>query len=306
MLGQTAILSFLKLFPLKFKLTFAAKKYPMDSLRPLLITYAYNIVGIYEDAKDIVQDAYVKFLGIDSEKIENKKAYLVRTVINLAINFKNRQKKLRAQYPGQWLPEPIAIENADLMINKKELLSYSLLVLLEKLNARQRAVFILKEAFDYDHEEIAETLGITVENSRKLLSRAKDQLQTAPQVSRQTISRNYLEKFLKILQTGDTIELENLLTEDIRVISDGGGKAVAFMNQITGRKNVTSLLKGLFQKFYGKAEIKVGFVNQERALFYYENGKIVTCQVLSIRNEVITDIYFMRNPEKLRLLQNIS
>jgi RNA polymerase sigma factor (sigma-70 family) len=278
----------------------------MESLRPLLTTYAYNITGSYEDAKDIVQDAYVKFMQIDSETIENKKSYLIRIVINLAINFKNRQKKSIAQYPGQWLPEPIAAENADMYINQKEVLSYSLMVLLEKLNARQRAVFILKEAFEYTHEEIADTLSMSVENSRKLLSRAKDQLQSSARVATQNVSRSYLHKFLHILKTGDTIQLEQLLVEDIQVTSDGGGKAVAFTNRITGRKDVTNLLTGLFKKFYTDVKIVVGFVNHQPALFYFENDKLVTCQILSVENDRITDIFFIRNPDKLLTLQKIS
>jgi RNA polymerase sigma factor (sigma-70 family) len=278
----------------------------MESLRPLLTTYAYNITGSYEDAKDIVQDAYVKFMQIDSETIENKKSYLIRIVINLAINFKNRQKKSIAQYPGQWLPEPIASENADMYINQKEVLSYSLMVLLEKLNARQRAVFILKEAFEYTHEEIADTLSMSVENSRKLLSRAKDQLQSSARVATQNVSRSYLHKFLHILKTGDTIQLEQLLVEDIQVTSDGGGKAVAFTNRITGRKDVTNLLTGLFKKFYTDVKIVVGFVNHQPALFYFENDKLVTCQILSVENDRITDIFFIRNPDKLLTLQKIS
>ena len=277
----------------------------MESLRPLLTTYAYNITGTYEDAKDIVQDAYIKFMEMNTENIENKKSYLIRMVVNLAINFKNRQKKLIAQYPGQWLPEPIATEHADTSINRKEVLSYSLMVLLEKLNARQRAVFILKEAFDYDHEEIANTLSISIENSRKLLSRAKDQLQSASAVTNQNIPRSYLENFLHILQSGDTIQLEQLLVEDIKSTSDGGGKAIAFLNPITGRKDVTSMLAGLFKKFYKNVKITTGFVNHQPALFYYDDDKLVTCQVLSVENDKITDIFFMRNPDKLQTLQKI-
>ncbi len=275
----------------------------MESLRPLLTTYAYNIIGTYEDAKDIVQDAYMKFMGMDNNVIENKKSYLIRMVINLAINFKNRQKKTVAQYPGQWLPEPIATEHADISINRKEILSYSLMVLLEKLNARQRAVFVLKEAFDYDHEEIADTLSISVENSRKLLSRARDQLQSSRSVPKQSIPKTYLEKFLHILQTGDTLQLEQLLVDDINITSDGGGKATAFMKRISGRKDVIRLLEGLYNKFYRNVKILPGFVNHEPALFYYDEDKVVTCEVLSIENERITNIFFMRNPDKLRTLQ---
>lgn len=278
----------------------------MEALRPLLITYAYNIIGTYEDAKDIVQDAYMKFMSIDHDAIENKKSYLIRIVINLAINFKNRQKKLVAQYPGQWLPEPIATEHADISINKKELLSYSLMVLLEKLNARQRAVFILKEVFDYDHEEIAETLSISVDNSRKLLSRAKDQLQSSRFSAKQGVPKNYLQKFLRIIEMGDTMELEQLLVDDINITSDGGGKASAFMNRISGKEKVVRLLKGLFNKFYRNVKIRPALVNHEPALFYYQENKVVTCEILSIEQGRITNIFFMRNPDKLRTLQKNS
>ena len=99
----------------------------MESLRPLLTTYAYNILGVLEEAKDVVQDAFLKFMHIDGDKIEDKKAYLIRTVINLSINQKKKQKKLVADYPGEWLPEPVATETADKALLRKEVLSYSLI-----------------------------------------------------------------------------------------------------------------------------------------------------------------------------------
>src|SRR5690606_38079969 len=153
----------------------------MEDIRKLLTTYAYNILGSYEDAKDVVQDAYLKFYKLDdNESIENKKAYLVRMVINLSINLKKRKNVLVSEYPGEYLPEPLAIEGADTNIIRQDVLSYSLMVLLDKLNPKQRAVFILKEAFDYDHRDISEVLDITEESSRKLLSRAKQELKNPP------------------------------------------------------------------------------------------------------------------------------
>src|SRR5690349_10733642 len=133
----------------------------MDPLQQQLTHYAYNITGSYEDARDVVQDVFLEVMNRPEEKIENKKAYLTRSVINRAINWKNRQKKFVSEYPGTWLPEPVATEKADTNLEQKDILSYSLMVLLEKLNAQQRAVFILKEAFDYNHEEIASLLDIT-------------------------------------------------------------------------------------------------------------------------------------------------
>lgn len=276
----------------------------MDALRPLLTTYAYNILGIMDDAHDVVQDAYVKFMGVDADKIENPKAYLIRTVINLSINKKKRQQKLITNYPGEWLPEPVDTEGADTALNKKEILSYSLMVLLEKLNAKQRAVFILKEAFDYDHEEIAEVLDITAENSRKLLSRARNQLRQPSTLDSNSISgTEFLNKYLEVIRKGDTGRLEKMLYEDVLVVSDGGGKAVAFINPVAGRKNVLALLMGLGNKYYKKVRVELGEVNHSPALYYYGEDQLVTCQILNIENDRIVNAFFIRNPDKLKELQ---
>ena len=275
----------------------------MNELRPLLTTYAYNILGSREEAKDVVQDAYLKFMAVDSDRIEDKKAYLVRTVINLSINAKNRQQKIRADYPGTWLPEPVAEERADTGILKNEVLSYSLMVLLEKLNPKQRAVFILKEAFDYDHEEIAEVLDISTDNSRKLLSRAKEQLHKGTVVAHKPADTAYLDKYLAVIRKGDTHQLEQLLHDEVSLTSDGGGKAVAAVNPLFGISSVSKFLAGIFAKNYSATLIEKGTVNHQPALFYYHEGKLVTCQIFTIENDTITSMYFMRNPDKLASLQ---
>ncbi len=191
---------------------------PMEDTRNLLISYAYNILGSYEEAKDVVQDAYLKILDTDLGNIENKKAYLIRTVINSSINRKKRQQKLIQQYPGEWLPEPVATERADTAINRKEILSYSLMVLLEKLNTKQRAVFILKEAFDYDHKEIAAVLDLTEENSRKIFSRALQQLKEPGSTNNKKIPDCYLDKYVEVISKADTKQLERLLKNDVMAL----------------------------------------------------------------------------------------
>ena len=277
----------------------------MEELRPLLTTYAYNILGTYEEAKDVVQDAFLKFMGMDSGKIDDKRNYLIRTVINLSINAKKRQQKLVDTYPGPWLPEPVATEKADTGIVQKEILSYSLMVLLEKLNVQQRAVFILKEAFDYNHEEIAGVLDITVENSRKLLSRAKEQLQKGTSVSRrpQPVQTGYIDKYLTAIREGDTRQLEQMLHDEVILLSDGGGKATAATKPLMGIKSVLSFLVGVFTKSYQQTRIVQKEVNHEPALFYYYDGQLVTCQIFSIRDGQVENVYFMRNPDKLKELQ---
>lgn len=275
----------------------------IDTLRPLLTTYAYNIMGSLHDAKDIVQEAFLKFMQADTEHIGNKKAYLVRTVINLAINQKNRQQKLIDSYPGEWLPEMVSTEGADSLLNTKDVLSYSLLVLLEKLNPKERAVFILKEAFDYDHDEIAKVLELSVDNSRKLLSRAKSKLKEPAPQSDSSVPTGFLNKYLEIIRSGDTPRLEQLLHKDILVVSDGGGKAAAFRNPVVGVPNVSKLLHAIQHKYYATFRVEQHDINHQPALFYYEGEKLVTVMLFVLENGQLTNVYFMRNPDKIRILQ---
>jgi RNA polymerase sigma-70 factor (ECF subfamily) len=276
----------------------------MDSLQQLLTSYAYNILGSSEEAKDVVQDVLLETINRKGDEIENGKAYLIRSTINRAINAKNRQKKLLSTYPGTWLPEPVVTEGADHHLHQKDILSYSLMVLLEKLDARQRAVFILKEAFDYGHEEIARVLDISVENSRKILSRAKKELRTANPNYITKTSVRYLDRYIDIIHNGDTKGLEQLLSDEIVLVSDGGGKAVAAQHPLVGKERALLFLSGIYRKFYQKKQIEKGFVNHHPALFFYEEAQLVTCQVFELQNEKIQRAYFLRNPDKLASLRS--
>jgi RNA polymerase sigma-70 factor (ECF subfamily) len=278
----------------------------MEPLQQLLTSYAYNILGSYEDAKDVVQDVLLERLNRNGDQIENEKAYLTRSAINRAINAKNRQKKMLSGYPGNWLPEPVATESADHHLHQKDILSYSLMVLLEKLDARQRAVFILKEAFDYDHEEIAQVLDISVENSRKILSRAKKELKRGSGNSIVKTPADYLDKYIDIIRNGDTARLEQLLSDDIVLVSDGGGKAAAAQHPVVGKEKALLFLSGIYRKFYQDKSIEKGFVNHHPALFFYEEGQLVTCQVFELQNEKVHRSYFLRNPDKLASLRMVG
>src|SRR3984957_9369549 len=180
----------------------------------LLFPYAYNILGSVEDARDAVQDVLYKRLSGGQKEVDNEKAYLIKAVINQSINIKEKNKKIR--YGDEWLPEPIATEETDKGIRLNDIAAYSLLILLEKLNPKERAVFILKEGFDYSHEDIAEVLSATVENSRQLLSRAKRKLEADKQIGPpEKAQQVLLVKFLEAVKDKDIHSLEQLLTEDI-------------------------------------------------------------------------------------------
>lgn len=277
----------------------AAESDVIASLRPLLTTYAYNITGSLEDARDLVQDAYVQYMQTNTT-VENPRAWLVRTVINLSINRNNKRKRM--EYPGEWLPEPVDTHMPDSSLLGRDVLRYSLMVLLEKLNARERAVFILREAFNYEYSEIAAVLDISAANCRQLLSRAKKQLRSYEPNTSSPIPRTFLDNYIDLIQQGDTSRLEQLLHEEITSISDGGGKVPAAQQPVLGRKAVLALLLGMYKKFYHAAAVKQGSVNHQPALFYYYAGRLTSCQVFTVTGERITGVYIIRNPDKLRKL----
>jgi RNA polymerase sigma-70 factor (ECF subfamily) len=275
----------------------------MDPLQQLLTSYAYTILGSVQEAKDVAQEVLLERLKRKDDTIENEKAYLTRAAINRAINWKNRQKRLRSGYPGMWLPEPVATERADHDLHQKDMLSYSLMVLLEKLDARQRAVFILKEGFDYDHEEIAQVLNISVENSRKILSRARKELKMESGKAVAKTPAGYLDRYIDTIRSGDTARLEQLLSHDVVLVSDGGGKAAAALHPLMGRETALLFLSGIYKKFYRDRRIEKAIVNHQPALLFYEDGRLTTCQVLELQEGKIKRAYFLRNPDKLVSLQ---
>lgn len=273
----------------------------IDEYQKTLFPYAYNILGSAEDAKDIVQDTMIKWQHVAQEKVENQKSYLIRAVINGAINFKGKQKERLSDYPGEWLPEPVHLETE---MDRRYILSYSLLVLLEQLSPKERAVFILKESFDFSHTEIAGLLDITIENSRQILKRAKQRLDptAAPQAER---DESKLKQFVEVMLNGNAEALQQMLTSDIKAMSDGGKEASAARKTIFGPENVRKLLLGIFEKFFKHNNIKISHtsLNHQPALLYSEGDVIHLCQVFKINESgVIESIYFVRNPEKLKNL----
>jgi RNA polymerase sigma-70 factor (ECF subfamily) len=278
----------------------------LENYQHILFPYAYNILGTAEDAKDAIQDVLYKYLAGGKEGIEDPKNYLIRSVINQSITIKNKRKK--TQLGDMWLPEPVDTEEADTNIKLNEIVSYSLLILLEQLNAKERAVFILKEAFAYSHEEIADTLSITVEGSRKLLSRAKqkiDQAHTPAAVQKkENTTPVLLEKFMQAIRSRDTKTLETVLTEDIAFYADGGTALKVFAKQRTGIPEVSDVLIFVFHKYDIGYTVKSGEINHQPALLFYEGDELKVCQVFGIDPESnkIFQISNVLDPEKLKTI----
>lgn len=270
-----------------------------ETWRPLLETCAYNILGSREEARDVVQDIFVRILDKPIDHIENKKAYLIRAVVNRAINEKTRQELSRKEYRGSWLPEPVVTGSADHRLLQKDILSYSMMVLLEKLTASERAVFILREAFDYTHNEIAEALGISPAGSRQLLRRAKSSLKSPGIKNGKTRTAFRPDQFLSIIQNGETEKLESLLSEDIVITSDGGGKVLANRIPVTGKPKAVKYLLGVYEKYQKHNVFKPAVINHQPALMHFRGADLVSCQVFHTDEGGIRAIYFIRNPDKL-------
>ncbi len=272
----------------------------IHSYHNLLFPYAYNILGSVEDAKDAVQEVLSRYLKMDTT-IKNEKGYLITSVVNQAINIKNKQKKNRSE--NILLPEPIATEESDIALHLKDIISYSLLILLEQLNVKERAVFILKEAFNYSHKEIAEVISGTKENSRKLLSRAKSKLKTSKTPNntlKRSESNTYLKKYITAIQDRDVKKLEFLFAEDIQIVVDGGNEIKVLRNHTSGKLACIQLMFEVFEKFLQKQKVKFTEINHQPAILYFTKGKLLSCLVLSINeNKKIYRISSIIDPKKL-------
>lgn len=274
----------------------------MKNYHNILFPYAYNILGSSEDAKDTVQDVLIKHHLIDKSHIENETGFLIKSVINQSINVKKKKKTVSAD--SIWLPEPISTEKADDNINKEEILSYSMLTLLEKLSAKERAVFILKESFDYSHKEIAETIGFTVENSRQLLSRAKNKLNTTRNTSDGVYQQDpsQLRHYIEVMRNGDVSTLERLLSKDILLAADGGDDVKVVRALTTGITDVSKLLLYVFRAFLTGLEIRISSINHQPAILYYQDRVLYNCQVFELEEMKIRSIYSIVDPQKLKSL----
>ena len=277
--------------------------------KPLLFSIAYRMLGSASDAEDVLQDAWVRYRGADRSAVRSPKAFMTTIVTRLCLDRLKSAQKTREEYIGPWLPEPVLtseLESPETMAQRSESVTLAFLVLLEQLSPEERAVFLLKDVFDYEHAEIADMLGITTDNSRQLLHRAKTRLKegrprrTGTAEARRAIA----ERFAQALSTGDASELTALLTSDVGMWSDGGGKATAARRPLVGRDEVLKFLVGLHRigETTGRirdASLTIEDINSEPALVLRMGGQMESIFVLSIDNGAISGIRVVRNPDKL-------
>jgi RNA polymerase sigma-70 factor (ECF subfamily) len=282
-----------------------------DQYRGLLFSIAYRMLGSVADAEDILQEAFIRWQQSQQEEIRSPRALLVTIVSRLCLNHLQSARVQREEYVGQWLPEPIVTgaESDPLgMIRIDESLSMAFLVLLERLSPVERVVFLLREVFEYEYSEIASVLGQTEANCRQILRRARQHVGAMrPRFRTPPKKRDDLiGSFLSAISTGKMEGLMSLLTEDVVLHSDGGGKGVAVPNMVRGIGNVARGIFGGLKRLVPEHMIRrVIHVNGQPGLINYLDGVPHSVLTIDTKGDQIQAIYVITNPEKLSRLPTL-
>jgi RNA polymerase sigma-70 factor (ECF subfamily) len=283
-----------------------------DQYRSLLFSIAYRMLGSVADAEDMLQETFIRWQQSTEDTIRSPRAFLVTIVSRLCINHLQSARVQREEYVGQWLPEPIVTDAGSDpfgIIKVDESLSMAFLLLLERLTPIERAVFLLREVFEYEYSEIASVLGQSEVNCRQILRRARQHVTTLrPRFETSEQKQNdLLQSFLKAVETGETEALVALLSNDVVLHSDGGGKAVAVPNPVRGAGNVARGILGGLRRFVPKTLVRrLVRINGEPGVVNYLNGKPHSVLTLDAAGGRIRAIYVVTNPEKLSHLPELS
>lgn len=273
-------------------------------LRPYLFTVAYNMLGSVMDAEDVVQEAYLRWERAGAGA-ESPKAYLTAVVTRLCIDFLRSAKVRREAYVGPWLPEPLVMAvspNVEEDVTLSETLSLAFLVLLESLSPTERAVFLLRQVFDYDYAEIAAIVGKGEANCRQMMRRARQHIEAGkPRYDVPLKQQEALvAQFAEACVAGDLEGLINLLAEDIEVWSDGGGKVVAARKVVYGREMVARFLLGIMRLAPDNAESQFALINGQLGIVARVHGRPVLVMALEVGNGRVQTIRNILNPDKLQ------
>ena len=281
-----------------------------NAYKPHLFSIAYRMLGSRSDAEDMVQDLFVGMHGYLNENINNIQSYLSKMMINRCLNELKSARKRRITYVGNWLPEP-SVEFSEYSpmesVERHDTISYAFLILMEKLTPLERAVFILREVFAYEHSEIAEMFNKTEVNCRKIYSRVKKKVNISSEVNEELSTHPVEEKkmvtqFISALTHGNIQSLVDLLTEDVILFADGGGKVSAAINPIYSRERVLELLKALSSSRFPESKAQQVDVNGQQGILLIKEGVAtgVICFDWDVQKMNIQRIYIIVNPDKLQ------
>jgi len=281
---------------------------PFDQYRNLLFAVAYRVLGSAADAEDAVQDAWLRWRSADRSQVADPKAYLARIVTNEALARLREARRRREVYVGPWLPEPIPTASpAD-----PDSVSMAMMVVLETLSPLERAVFVLREVFDFSHAEIAAAVGRSEESVRQAAHRARDHVQARrPRFTAdRSQQREVTERFFAAASGGDVNALLELLSPDVTLWTDGGGKVRQALRPITGAATVAAWFGALGTVTYqgvAPADMRASLaeINGSYGLVFRSPDRVIATVTFEVGADGrITAIHNVANPDKLRAIES--
>ncbi|WP_410811287.1 RNA polymerase sigma factor SigJ [Micromonospora sp. 067-2] len=281
--------------------------------RARLEAIAYRLLGSASDAEDAVQDTFLRWQAADRGWVETPEAWLTKVLTNVCLNQLTSARARRETYVGTWLPEPVLAGDRMLgpvdTAEQRESVSIAVLTLMERLSAKERVVYVLREAFGYSHGEIAEILGVTESSCQQTYRRAKQRV-TTPERARAELDRaavrTIVAEFLAAATSGEISRLVELLSDDVTSIGDGGGKIPARTSPLVGAPAVARFLRGLFKPTDVKRNLVGGspafyaeVVNGGPAVVVVIDGQVLGVMSLEVTSEGVAAIQSQVNPDKL-------
>jgi RNA polymerase sigma-70 factor (TIGR02957 family) len=266
--------------------------------RNLLFTVAYEMLGSAADAEDVLQETWLRWVGVDLGIVRDQRAYLVRITTRQALSRLRTLGRRKESYIGPWLPEPLltapdVAEDVELA----DSVSMAMLLVLETLTPAERAVFVLREVFDLGYDEIAEAMDKSPAAVRQIAHRARSHVaaRRPHAVVSPAQTRAALQAFQRAIETGDLQSLLDTLAPDVVFLGDGGGVVPAALSPVAGADTVARILG----RIAAAASLQPAQVNGYPALIIRLNGEIDTVIAVRIEDGLITGLYAVRNPEKL-------
>jgi len=271
-------------------------------VRGRLFGIAYRMLGSVADAEDIVQETWIRWQTCDRSTIDEPAAFLATIATRLSINSLQSAHTRRETYIGPWLPEPVNTEDdPSLGAERGEALNFAVLILLEKLTPTERAAYVLREAFDYPYERIAEVVGGSQASARQLVSRARKHVASEKYADvPNPAQRRLLEAFLDAARGGDTSKLEVLFTEDIVSYTDGNGVKLAARIPVAGAHRVAQFVSAFSSHFWTGKEIGWVELNGQPALTLSEGGVVTTTLSIVASGDGIARLLWVMSPDKLQ------
>ena len=275
-------------------------------LRPLLFTIVYEILGSATESDDVLQDSYLRWAEVDLATVRDTKSYLAQLVTRQALNALRASTRRREDYIGPWLPEPLLLDERDASADVvlAESVSMAMLVLLETLTPDERAVFVLREVFGFDYDEIAGAVGKSTATVRQVAHRAREHVHARrkrfePVDAARTAE--ITEQFMTAAATGDMEGLLSMLAPDATWTADSGGKASAARRPVVGADRVAKAIIGIFRLGQKLPDVRIqtAVYNSAPAVIVYSADHLEGVFLIEVIDGKITHFYAMRNPDKL-------